>query len=194
MIVRELIQKKEEIRKRIESQRRQLSQTDIATKSRIICDKLVRFDAFQSAETIHSYVAWRNEVNTHELIKSTLKEGRRVVVPVVDLPNHALLHSEIEQFEELQPGTFGILEPPKSFLRSVPISDLDLIIVPGVAFDLRGDRIGYGGGYYDRFLRQTSAKKVALAYHFQIVDQIPTNARDQSVDIVVTEKGVFEIR
>jgi len=102
-----------------------------------------------------------------------------------------LLHSEIKSFDELKKGTFGILEPPQDRFRKVRISEFDLVIVPGIAFDLTGHRIGFGGGFYDSFLGSITATKIALAYEFQIVDEIPTRAEDVKIDILVTEKSVY---
>ncbi len=125
------------------------------------------------------------------MIKDILQTGRRVIVPVTDLSRHILLHSEIKSFDELQKGTFGILEPPKDLFRKVPISEFDLVIVPGVAFDLAGHRIGFGGGFYDEFLGNVKATKIALAYEFQRVDKIPTRPEDEQVDILISEKNVY---
>lgn len=187
-----IIQKKRKLRSKIEKQRRQFSRDWVNSKSSIIINHLKKLPEFQSAQTIHCYVAWRNEVNTHGLIKELLQMGRTVVVPVVDLLNHSLLHSKITDFSDLKPGTFGILEPTKTQLLPIKLSVLDLIIVPGVAFDLTGHRIGFGGGYYDEFLRKVKTTKIGLTFHFQIVDKIPTQNQDQRVDIIISEKGVFK--
>jgi len=186
-----VFQQKSEIRSRIESQRRSLSGESVAFKSSKIISHLKKIPEYQAAKTVHCYAAWRNEVNTHQLIKDILQTGRRVIVPVTDLSRHILLHSEIKSFDELQKGTFGILEPPKDRFRKVAISEFDLVIVPGVAFDLSGHRIGFGGGFYDGFLGNVKATKIALAYEFQRVDEIPTRPEDEQVDILISEKNVY---
>ncbi|MFQ5709310.1 MAG: 5-formyltetrahydrofolate cyclo-ligase [bacterium] len=182
---------KQEIRHCIESRRRELSRDWVRSKSEVISQNLTELPEFRTAQCIHTYVAWRNEVDTHPLIKELLKAGCRVVVPVVDLTRHVLQHSEIKKFEDLQGGAFGILEPPPDKILPVELSEIDLIVVPGVAFDLTGNRIGFGGGYYDDFLKQVSALKVALAFQFQIVDRIPVRNQDQRVDAIVTEENVY---
>ncbi|NIR72103.1 5-formyltetrahydrofolate cyclo-ligase [candidate division KSB1 bacterium] len=188
---KDLTQQKQIIRDEIESRRKRLPKEWIASTSRMIFDRLNDISEFRDARTLHCYVAWRNEVDTQVLIKRLLNSGRRVVVPVVDRESHSLIHSEVRDFADLQPGAFGILEPMKDRRRPVEISELDLIVVPGVAFDRIGNRIGYGGGYYDNFLKHTPTTKIGLAYDFQIVERIPTNARDERVDMVVSEQGVL---
>ncbi len=138
-------QRKQELRKRIEQQRRELAKKWVDNTSEEIVANLKRLPQFQSAKTIHTYVAWRNEVNNHRLIKDILSEGRRVVVPAVDLSHHTLIHSLISNFDDLRPGAFGILEPPVDRIHSIDISEIDLILVPGAAFDFAGNRLGYGG-------------------------------------------------
>ena len=186
-----VVQQKSEIRSRIEKQRRCLPSESVFSQSSKIISRLKGLHEYQNAKTIHCYVSWRNEVNTHELIKVTLEAGQQVVVPVTDLSSHTLVHSEIKSFSELKKGTFGILEPPKDRLRKVTISEFDLVIVPGVAFDLSGHRIGFGGGFYDGFLGNVKATKIALAYEFQMLDKIPTRPEDEKVDILVSEKSVY---
>lgn len=186
-------QRKQEIRRRIMQERRRLKKPWVDDTSIEIVENLKRLPQFQSAKTIHTYVAWRNEVNNHQLIKDILAESRRVVVPAVDLCHHTLLHSLISNFDDLRPGTFGILEPPADRIHSIDISEIDLILVPGLAFDRSGNRLGYGGGYYDEFFKQSDALKIALCFDFQIVEKIPTRAEDERVDILVTENGVDEI-
>ncbi len=188
-----IFEKKREIRNGIEKQRQQLPKAWVESRSSIIIEQLKRLPEFQSAQIIHCYVSWRNEVNTHELIKELLQRGRTVVVPVVEVANRTLLHSRITNFDDLQAGSFGILEPPRDHLVPVKVSELDLIIVPGIAFDLRGYRIGFGGGYYDAFLSQVKATKIGLAFHFQIVEKIPTRPQDEPVDIIISEKGMYRI-
>lgn len=187
-----LVQEKRRIRREMEAMRQRLTPAEIEAASQRILHHLSQLEAFRRAEVVHCYVAWRNEVRTHELIRQLLAEGRRVVVPVVDRERQALQHAEITRFDELQPGAFGILEPPPERRRLVQPEDLDVVLVPGVAFDRFGNRLGYGGGYYDGFLKGLDAVKIGLAYAFQLVDRLPTNARDQRVDYVVTEAGVFK--
>lgn len=187
----DVFQQKKIIRERLRQQRQKLSRTEVAEKSARILANLLPLSEVRSAKTLHCYVAWKNEVDTHELIRTLLNDGHRVMVPIVDVATKRLRHSEVRDFGELRAGTYGILEPAEEFLREVKLSDIDLIIVPGLAFDLSGHRLGYGGGYYDAFLATTNALKLALAYQFQLIDQIPIRKEDQRVDIIVTEERVY---
>lgn len=186
-------QEKDGIRAQLQRERRGLSKQWVDEISEIILEKLKTLKEFARSRTVHCYVAWRNEVQTQGLIKEMLNEGRRVVVPVVDFEKGVLIHSEIQDFAELTKGAYGILEPPTDLIRPVQISELDLIVVPGVAFDLEGNRIGHGGGYYDAFLSKTTALKIGLGYQFQILQRMPTETRDQRVDMIISEKGRFRV-
>ena len=186
--------KKEGIRKRILYLRNSQSPYRAITNSYRIKERLFRSSEFIRANTILFYVPTKDEVETKNMIKDALKLGKRIVVPISDVKNKKLILSELKNLNELEPGAFNILEPKKEFFRPVSPDDIDLVIIPGVAFDKDGDRIGYGMGFYDRFLR--SMKKnipvVALAYEFQIVDDIPVDDTDVTVDKVVTEERIIK--
>jgi len=185
---------KEEIRKKILSLRNSQSPFQAMTKSYRIKERLFRLPEFINARTILFYVSTKDEVKTESMIKSALEYGKRVVVPISDLKERILHLSEIKDFDnELELGTFNILEPKERFLRPVLPEEIDLVIVPGVAFDRKGNRIGYGMGFYDRFLRKIKRKilRIGLAYEFQIVDNILSRDKDVTIDKIVTEKRVI---
>ncbi len=158
-----------------------------------IIQKLTGLDCYQHARAVHTYVAWREEVENHELLRVILREGKTVVTPKVNSQTNRLENYLIPRFEALAPGAFGILEP--SSARGARLfSELekrDLVIVPGLAFDRQGNRLGYGGGYYDRLLAEIHALKVALAFAAQIVEGIPIEPHDCRVDFIVTEQEVI---
>jgi len=185
---------KEEIRKRILSLRDSQTEEEMRSKSELIQKRLFNLPEFKKAKTIMFYVAMGSEVRTEQMIKQALKQGKRVVVPISDVKKRKLILSELKDFDELKPGTFNILEPKKEFIRPVSAEEIDLVIVPGIAFDKKGNRIGYGMGFYDKFL--TSLKKripvVGLAYELQIVDAIPVDDKDVTVNKVITEKEVIK--
>lgn len=147
------------------------------------------------AKTILFYVDAGSEVHTRPLIEEALRCGRRVVVPYCDGDELGLFL--LEDLAELAPGAFGIEEPLQRFReiqeKSVAPAEIDLALVPGVAFDPQGGRVGQGKGYYDRFLKtlESRAKFVALAYQCQIFSSIPTELHDMPVDIVVTEDNIY---
>lgn len=125
-----------------------------------------------------------------------LQEGKSVVTPKVISASHQLEHYLLPHFEALMPGAFGILEPSAAHgaVRLEALHEIDLIIVPGLAFDRKGHRLGYGGGYYDRLLAELDATKMALAFAAQIVEAVPAEAHDERVDFVVTEEEIIACR
>lgn len=187
--------RKESIRKRILSLRNRQPLYQAMNKSFRIQKRLFTSPEFVKAKTILFYVATKDEVKTESMIKKAIEYGKRVVVPISNVKKKTLSLSELRSFnEELKPGAFNILEPKEEFIRPVSPEEIDLVIVPGVAFDEKGNRIGYGMGFYDRFLKtvRKDTPVIGLAYNFQIVDEIPIDDKDVTVDKVVTEERIVE--
>jgi len=185
---------KEEIRRKILKKRLSLSSQDIRDKSRQVFLRLAETVEYIDSQNIMLYVATRSEVQTEEMIKISVKVGKNIFVPIILTECINLAPSTIYDFDnELEKGKKGILEPKKEYYRLFPPEDIDLIIVPGVAFDLSGNRIGRGFGYYDNFLRKisTSTKIIALAFEMQIVKRIPVDENDIPVDKIITEKRII---
>lgn len=183
--------KKEEIRRKILKKRLSLSSEDIRDKSQQVFLHLAETVEYRNSQNIMFYVATRSEVQTEEIIKTSIKMGKNIFVPIILPECLNLAPSKILDFDtELEKGKKGILEPKKEYYRLFPPEDIDLIIIPGVAFDLNGNRIGRGFGYYDNFLRKvhSSAKIVALAFEIQIVKKIPNDKNDIPVHKIITEK------
>lgn len=186
---------KNELRKKILKRRKELSNKDIVYLSNKIIDLLINTILYKNANYIMTYIDFRNEVKTEKLIKKSLEIGKKIIIPISLIESKKLLLSELKDYDkELTTGAYGILEPKKKYIREVTPEILDLIIVPGVVFDKRGYRIGYGGGYYDRFLLNInkSVPKVALAFDFQIVEKINEEKHDIPVDYIITEKGIIK--
>ncbi len=171
--------------------RNSLLRNEIEEKSGSIKSRLFSFGQFVKAETVLFYMSFGSEVQTHEMVKESLK-SKRVAVPVTDKENRALIISEISGIEEMPRNVLGMPEPKKESMKPINTEGLDIVIVPGIAFDTKGNRIGYGHGYYDNFLKRLSAPKIALAYELQIVDNIPAAENDVCVDFIVTEKRVIK--
>ena len=133
------------------------------------------------------------EVDTQGLIRSALASGKRVCVPVIDPKDAGLGLVEIHGLENLRPGCFGILEPSEGVLQPPDSINWDLAVVPGIAFDRLGHRIGFGKGYYDRLLAVKDFPKVALAFSFQVVEQFETLAHDVAMNLIITENETIEI-
>jgi 5-formyltetrahydrofolate cyclo-ligase len=170
-------------------------QPDKESVSRIIAGRCVALPEYQSAATVLLYLDARSEVRTGALLSELEARGRQIVVPYCVGDDLGLFH--LENLEELAAGTYGILEPRPELRgalpKEVPADRLDLVIVPGVAFDRRGGRMGHGKGYYDRLLRRVrgDAVFVALAYECQMFPRIPMLPHDAAMDIVVTEAAVY---
>jgi len=187
---------KHKIRTQAEATRRAKPDKDEA--SRIICASVAALPEYAAADTVMCYVDVRHEVRTRQFISAALEGSKRIVLPYC-LDNRLELFL-LESMDELCPGTYGIPEP-KVELRAlarkrVDVGRLDLVMVPGVAFDRRGARLGHGKGYYDRLLAgvRTDTLLVGLAFECQVFAEIPTEPHDVYMGRVVTEKAVYEGR
>ena len=157
--------------------------------SAAIWRKVYRLEAFRRATRICCYVALPYEVQTWRMIEQMLSKGKRVAVPVVRPRTKRLWLSEIrDPAAELARGAFGVWEPLPSARRPVRVRDLDLVLVPGLAFDRRGRRLGHGHGYFDRFLARLpkTIPTVGLAFRFQLLDRLPVAPHDYAVQTVLT--------
>lgn len=179
---------KSAIRKSILEKRNSLNPEEVAKRSKKIAENLFSLSEFKSSKNIMFYVSFSNEAHTHDMIKDSLKSKIVLVPKVVE---HEIKPALISDFDRLVPtGKFNILEPfdPVFFNPR----RIEVVIVAGTAFDRNGNRIGYGFGYYDRFLKNVpKALKIGLAFDFQIVDKIPEDNYDVPMDIIVTDKEVI---
>lgn len=185
---------KEEIRKVILQKRLNLTPEEIKEKSQQIFFHLFHTPEFIKSSKVMFYVATKSEVQTEEMIKSSLVDGKKVFVPIISKEPIDLLPSLILDFDqELTKGSMGIWEPKKEYFRLYPPIELELIILPGVAFDSHGNRIGRGKGYYDNFLKRVSplTHLIALSFEIQIVEHILPEKDDIPVHKIVTEKRVI---
>ena len=158
-------------------------------RSEAIRRKVFRLTAFRRAKTVCCYVALPYEVQTWRMIEEMLVKRKRVVVPLVRPRSKRLALSEVRDPDaDLAPGAFGVWEPKRSARRPVRPRDLDLVLVPGLAFDRRGHRLGHGWGYFDRFLARLpkATPTVGLAFRFQLLDRLPAASHDHAVQTVLT--------
>jgi 5-formyltetrahydrofolate cyclo-ligase len=187
-------QDKAAIRRALLTRRRALTSDETRARGKAIEERLETLPEYAAAETVFIYVSSKdNEVGTHGLIEGALARGRPVAVPIAESRGR-LLWSRLDAFDELAAGRFGILEPLPEFRRTVLPNASDIVVVPGIGFTPEGNRIGYGGGYFDRFLAGFTGVSAALAYSMQIVPSVPEEPHDVPVDIVVTESDVFRRR
>ena len=185
---------KEEIRKKILSQRFKMSRGEVMAKSEVICSYLISSKQFREAKIISLYSPIKKEVRTEDIFNAARSEGKIAGFPVSDPKNLEITYFEVDDMSDLIEGTYGIMEPLPDKKRMIDASDINLIIIPGVAFDERGFRIGYGGGYFDRLLGRDDIKatKIALAFDLQMVPRIPVESHDMRVDFIFTESRKIE--
>ena len=181
------------LREQLKEQREALSKKECRERSALIFENLVTLPEFFRADVVHTYISSKkNEVDTHEMIRLLLKHKKRVVVPIADKATKQMKHSELLSLSELVGGAYGILEP--RMCRPVPIEDLQVIIVPALAVDKKGNRLGFGAGFYDRFLHDVQLPVIALAYDFQVVSEVPKEVTDVPVSFIVTENEIIRCR
>ncbi len=172
--------------------RRQLSPLEVAKRSLAAQERLLAWPRFHRVQTVALYAPVRNEVATDRLFSALSRRGARIAYPRVigdDLTFHQVLHSQ-----ELVPGAFGVAEPSSECLRVVD-EEIDLVVVPGVAFDRRGHRLGYGKGYYDRFLaarHDAGGRLVGFCYDFQLVESLPVEKHDVPMDLLITDRQLYD--
>lgn len=188
--------KKAEIRRAMLAARRALSGPERKERARAIARRLGELPAWRDAGIVHVYIgAVDGEVETREIVREGLEGGKRVLCPRVRWSPRGLDTFEIGSLADLEEGERGLAEPaPDRTRRIAPGARIDLVVVPGIAFDRKGRRIGYGAGFYDRFLAETDAPRVALAYSLQVIDAVPAEPHDEPVDWIVTEEETIACR
>lgn len=184
---------KKQIRDEAIRRRDRLTEKERTAKSSAIFHRLVQLPALISAKVIMVYAAMRSEVDTSALIQWAWDHSKTVGFPVAVPSMRELVVVPVTAFEQLRPGTFGVLEPDPAAGVLRP-QEIDVVIVPGVAFDPRGYRIGYGAGYYDRFLPKVKGLAVGIAFSEQIYPMIPAAVHDVPVDLIVTDQQVLYCR
>jgi 5-formyltetrahydrofolate cyclo-ligase len=187
---------KKKLRSRIKKLLDEFPASLLEEKSRHIQSRLYSLSEYKKSSFIMFYLSTEREVSTFDTIKTALSENKKVAVPLILKPWDIMIPCEIKNLKDLKPGSFGILQPTKDKIQNVPISLIDLIIVPGMAFDRKGNRVGKGKGFYDKFLKliDQTIPKIALAFSCQIVEQIPAKEYDIAVDKIITEDGIINCK
>lgn len=193
---------KSDIRKYILSRRDFISEESRKEKDKKIKDRLIGLPEFKASNKILLYASFRSEVDTLDLLKYCIANGKVAVLPKVDKQNNELEIYDIKDVGELASGYFGIPEPNVSEDRRMSVENMDLILVPGVAFDEQCNRLGYGKGFYDKFLTKVKDKRslqpsafiIALAYEEQIVEALPSEVHDIKMNKIITDKRIIECK
>lgn len=184
------VSEKARLRRSLLERRKKLSRRE--QKDQEILKMILSFPLYRGAETVLLYLSTPQEVDTYRLLEAALGEGKKVFAPVPSVEGTMAFH-QVFRLEDLRPGRFGILEPPGSApvfsAQAQNPSGKALCFVPGAAFDRRGHRLGYGKGYYDRFLAEAPVISVGLCYEELVLPRLPAEEFDQPVDFLTTEQG-----
>ena len=181
-----------ELRKKLKALRNNLTQDEVDVSSRLVAEKILACDAYRKAEHIMGYLAFGKELSVDGILKQALADGKRVYVPEI-ISQTEIRAVELESFTDFAYDRFGIRSVPEPVKVCNP-KILDLVLVPAVAYDRAGNRMGMGAGYYDRFLPQTeNAIKIGVAYDALLQDELPYNEYDVPVPYLVSESGIVKI-
>ena len=183
---------KNSLRHIILSKRNALSAQEIREKSKAIHEKLLSLPEFLDARTVCLYMSFGSEVHTQEVIEHCFGRGKKVLIPAMAGSLGDLVPAEFLGFEKLKEAAFGIKEPFP--VKEVPVEEIDLVISPGVAFDEKLNRIGFGKGFYDKFLSKIPPRVpvIAIAFDLQVLPEIPVEAHDKKMTKIITERRIIE--
>lgn len=179
---------KSEQRRTALSIRKELGEAARRKFSSLITEKLLSLPEYQKAENILCYASYKSEVETDKLCEQIIADGKKLYLPRCDIETKSLIPVRILDVTRLEKGAYGIPEPKG---EGVAAEIIDFVIVPMVAFDRRKMRLGYGGGYYDRFLPKTNADRCAIAFSVQEMPKLVTEPTDLPMDMIVTEREVI---
>jgi len=184
---------KSEIRKIVAARRNEFPAEDLKNKTKMIFDRFIATDDFVNALRIHTYISTRpGEIDTRELVNHMDRCGKQIVIPKLHKKNGYFQRANFISWDHMVKNSDGYLEPAVGL--DDDLSDIDLVIVPTVAVSVLGQRVGYGGGFYDRLLKNTFAKKIVLAFEFQVFEYIESTVHDIRIDKIITELRIINTR
>ncbi|WP_138160689.1 5-formyltetrahydrofolate cyclo-ligase [Peptoniphilus catoniae] len=160
-----------------------------------IFNEFIKSDLYKNSKNIFIFVSYKKEVDTHKIIKYALKENKNMYVPIVNRQTKLLEVSKLSSFDVLKESYMGILEPDKEDYNLVDPNIIDLVVTPGLAFDRSGYRIGYGGGFYDKFFASlnSSPVKMGIGFNKQLVEAVVHDTEDQTLDYFLSENGLCKL-
>ena len=185
------------IRKMIVQKREELGGLEKEEKNIAIAQRLFGMDEFKKSKTIFCFLSTSFEVQTERIILESLRLGKQVLVPLLDPGGENLKASHIPSMDiDFVIGEYGVRQPAPKFRNIVPFSNIDFVVVPGLAFDSLGNRIGYGGGFYDKFFKKITGNvsRVAVGYDFQLFNLVPHSDLDEPVHFLITETKALRCR
>jgi len=181
------------LRKEILTKRKNIDVVEKEKMDKKILNKFYESKYYRESKNIFIYISYDSEINTKEIINKSLIDNKKIYVPRTEFKTRLMDAVEITSLDDLIESEYGILEP-SIYEPHIEPNELDLIVVPGVGFDRNGGRMGYGAGFYDRYFKKISKDKMkkivklALAYDFQILEDVPMNEQDVPVNYIITEK------
>lgn len=186
---------KVELRQQMKERLTALTAAQVCVNSAAVWERLSVMPEVASAGCLLAYVSKAHEIDTHGLIQQLLAIGKYVCVPSFDGTSRHYRASKLRDFHaDLGKGKFGILEPKGEAVCIVRADKLDAVLLPGLAFDVHGNRVGRGLGFFDRLIMEASGIKIALAHDFQVLNEVPADAHDVCVDFIVTEKRIVSCK
>ena len=185
-----MLSEKKSLRKKFLALRKNLSVEEREKLSREIVQKFLSSEVYKNSSVIMAYMPTADEIQLREFFADAFDKEKILAIPLI-IGRGIMQPVILKNFDELEIGEFGILTVREDSRKFIDAEKIDCVIVPGAAFDIHGKRLGLGGGYYDRFLKKTSAKKIALAFDFQVVENLPTESHDMPVDFIFTENVVI---
>lgn len=185
------MQEKKDIRHQILTKRLDIEKEELYSKSETICNSFLSLPQYQNVDLLYIYMDFKNEVVTKQIIVDAHQKGKKVAIPKVQNDQIVFYYLEPND-KELKEGFFGIREPE----MTKPVKDKSgIMVIPGIAFDEKGYRVGYGKGYYDRYLQENKvAQKISLVLELQMIEKVPYDAYDIPVDMIITEKRLIHCR
>lgn len=192
------INEKKLLRKEILANRKNIEQKEKEKMDKFIEDKFYQSKYYKESQKIFIYISFDSEINTLSIINKAMKDGKKIYVPRTEYITKLMDAVEIKSLEDLvKEDRYGILEPSIE-KPAIDPNELDLIVVPGVAFDRNGGRMGYGAGYYDRYFKKINndnikrITKLALSYDFQVLEEVPMDENDVRIDFILTETQAID--
>lgn len=186
---------KKDFRKKVIEYRRSKDDDFISKNSQAITEKLLSMDCIRNSNTIMLYLDFNNEVKTDLLISKLISLGKTIAAPVTIKDEKKLIPFKITNLKDgISIGAYGIREPKQDPYNELNVEDLDVIIVPAVAYDKECYRLGYGGGFYDRFIQRLrdDAITIGIAFDLQVFDSIPKESHDAQLNYIITENNIYK--
>ena len=188
-----MIKEKKEIRKHMLKQRDMIDKIQKQKWDNEIFNKVINSEYYKKAKTIFLFVSFKSEVDTHKLIEYAINDNKEICVPKIETKEKGIELYKITGFDDLKVGYYNVLEPIEGS-QKISSENIDLILMPGLAFDREGGRVGYGGGYYDKFLKESEknrVKRIAIAYNCQLLDKVPMDENDMKIDGIITNEKIY---